>query len=225
MVATLDEAFGPQFKKEKYSKKEKKERKKQHQLFQDKTDVFNNNKYSGSTNMNSNSVYQDRAYYPIPKSSPRNKTPYIEVDNMLDTVNVDGIPIESSGDGTINDGRYSIYSQDMVKNFVKKIGYGEEDESGDEGGEENDAYMKYVEEPEERGNRSSLEGYQNPGDYQLFESNLESELLEIKNKLKVLLEGGSDNFSIFADIIYFIIFDIFILILVDIMCKCKLTPV
>ena len=219
MVATLDEAFGPQFKKEKYSKKEKKERKKQHQLFQDKTDVFNNNKYSGSTNMNSNSVYQDRAYYPIPKSTPRNKTPYIEVDNMLDTVNVDGVPLESSGDGTINDGRYSIYSQDMVKNFVKKIGYGEDDEEE----EDNDAYMKYIEEPEEKGNNQ--EGYQNPGDYQLFESNLESELLEIKNKLKELLEGGSDNFSIFADVIYFIIFDIFILILVDIMCKCKITPV
>jgi len=223
MVATLDEAFGPQFKKEKYSKKEKKERKKQHQLFQDKTDVFNNNKYSGSTNMNSNSVYQDRAYYPIPKSTPRNKTPYIEVDNMLDTVNVDGIPIESSGDGTINDGTYSIYSQDMVRNFVKKIGYGEDEEDEDEEEDSNDAYMKYVEEPEEKGNH--LEGYQNPGDYQLFESNLESELLEIKNKLKELLEGGSDNFSIFADVIYFIIFDIFILILVDIMCKCKITPV
>ena len=225
MVATLDEAFGPQFKKEKYSKKEKKERKKQHQLFQDNTDVFNNNKYSGSTNMNSNSVYQDRAYYPYPKPTPRNKTPYIEVDNMLDTVNVDGVPLESSGDGTINDGRYSIYSQDMVKNFVKKIGYGE-DEGDDEGREENDAYMKYVEEPEEpEGKGSHQEGYQNPGDYQLFESNLESELLEIKNKLKELLEGGSDNFSIFADVIYFIIFDIFILILVDIMCKCKITPV
>ena len=45
MVATLDEAFGPQFKKEKISKKEKKDRKKQHQLFQDKPDVFNRRNY------------------------------------------------------------------------------------------------------------------------------------------------------------------------------------
>ena len=55
MVASLDEAFGiDTFKKKKDSKK--KDKKKQQYIYRDNSNIYDNDNYSKTTNINSNSV-------------------------------------------------------------------------------------------------------------------------------------------------------------------------
>jgi len=225
MVATIEEAFGTRTLKKKKCLKKETAKPKQFEYYPQSNKYNKGEYFDDSTNINSNSVYQDPQYYPNQRKLSRNNVPNIVLGGEDEPIRLAGIPIDMSGDGTPDDGEYAYapgseaeqeyrdYSGRPVRQR-QPVQFGHQDDDDDS--EEN--IQQYIEEDEPE---QSLEGMI---DYQSFELGVKKSIQDLTNKVNALLnKKGSvvdgSPLSNGADVILYIFTGIFFLFLFDMAVK------
>ena len=226
MVASLDEAYGIRsFKKKKSCKKDFEKAGFTHY---DATNVYNDDKYfDDNTNINSNSIYQDRQQYPHRRPMKRNRIPRVLLEQDDDNpIKLADVPIEMGATDEPSDGEYMYAPGSQAeKEFLNySQGRGRDRDRG-----QDTEYLKYIQEQEgdyieededqdEYDPKEPLiEGMM---DYQTFERGVHRSIQDLTEKVNTLLSGstssvGGDPLSNTADVVLYVFTGIFFLFLFD----------
>jgi len=230
MVASLEEAFGIRsFKKKKSCKKDFEKAGFKHY---DNSNVYNQDKYyDDNTNINSNDVYQDRAYYPHRRPMKRNRIPKVLLEQDNDNpIKLGNVPIEMGAGNEPSDGDYAYAPGGQAEKDYLNYSQGQGQGQG-QGQYNNKEYLKYVEEQEgeyiEEGDDEYDYDSKEPlvegmVDYQTFERGFQRSIEDLTTKVNSLLSGSAgagtvngDPLSNTADVVLYIFTGIFFLFLFD----------
>ena len=208
MVATLEEAFGTRTLRRKSCKKDLKDT---DYRFNNSSNVFHEKYFDDNVNINSNDIQ----YKPKSSHPSRNKIPRILLNDSAEPIKLANIPIDMSGEGTLDDGNYSLAPGSAAENqffnpkselsnpsnlnqYINEVG---EDEMEDE--------------MDERVEEGMI-------DYQTFEQGVKKSIEDLSNKINMLLSNRDSltyPLSNSADVILYIFTGIFFLFLFDMAVK------